>query len=224
MRTRRRSKSEAKVEIFDFQEKILVDTSTFDNNNRPKLKVQLQTMIQDQMPTSGNTALEIGIGNGAFINEIAVRNPDTLYIGVELKEERILDAHREAVERNIENTILLRISADFLDEVILEQQIDTIYMNFPDPWPKKRHIKNRMTTAKFLKKYETILKKNGKFILKTDNENMYEYSLEELGKSRITPIQTETNLKNDQNNIETQFEKRYRGRNKNIFQIIAKKQ
>lgn len=225
MKPRKRTKLEAKTEIFKFPDRILVDTSDYKTNNRPQLKIQLQTLIQQRTKRHADAclALELGVGNGAFLNEIAHRNPNSLYIGIELKEERILDARSEAEERGISNTIIIKISAEFLDEIFLEQQIDTIFMNFPDPWPKKRHIKNRMTSEKFLKKYETILRCGHEFIFKTDNENMFNYTLEQLENSEIKPVSTDKALKTSEDNIETEYEKRYRRNGKGIFQIIAKK-
>lgn len=224
MRPRGRTKLEAKTEIFKFPDRILVDSSDYKTNNRPQLKIQLQSLIQQKAPSSGAISLELGIGNGAFLNEIAHRNPNSLYLGIELKEERILDAIIEAEERGISNTIIIKISAEFLDEIFLEQQIYTIFMNFPDPWPKKRHIKNRMTSGKFLKKYEKILRCGHEFIFKTDNENMFNYTLEQLENSAIKPVSTDKALKTSEDNIETEYEKRYRRNGKGIFQIVAKKQ
>lgn len=224
MRSQGRSKLEAKTEIFKFPDRILVDTSDYKTNNRPQLKIQLQTLIKQH--TKGHAkaclAIELGSGNGAFLNEIAHRNPNSLYTGIELKEERILDAIIEAEERGISNTIIIKVSAELLDEIFLEQQIDTIFMNFPDPWPKKRHIKNRMTSGKFLKKYEKILQKNGEFIFKTDNENMFDYTLEQLENSEVKPVSTDKALKTSEDNIETEYEKRYRRNGKGIFQIVAR--
>ncbi|MDP4008590.1 MAG: tRNA (guanosine(46)-N7)-methyltransferase TrmB [Candidatus Peregrinibacteria bacterium] len=225
MRPRRRSKLEAKKEIFNYPEKILIDNSTYDNNLRLQLKNDLQALIQQRTKDKKTRiCVEVGIGNGEFLNEIALREPETTFIGIEVKEERILDALDEATIKNIENTTIIRMSVEFLDQIFNEQQIDTVFMNFPDPWPKKRHTKNRMTTAKFIKIYEKILKKNGQFILKTDNENMYRYTLEQLENSKIEIMSTNENLEDDENNIPTQFEKRYRSEGKPIFQIIAKKQ
>ena len=223
MRPRRRSKLEAKSEIWNFPDRILVDTSDYKTNNRPKLKNRLQDLIQ-QKRTHGKLYIEAGIGNGEFLNEIAKREPSGLFIGIELKEERIMDAIEEAIAKNIGNTVIMKISAAFLGEIFTEQQIDTIFMNFPDPWPKKRHIKNRMTSRKFIQVYETILKENGKFILKTDSENMFKYTLEQLAESAIKPVLSDVNLQNDGNNIQTQFERRYRKAEKSIFRIVAKKQ
>lgn len=225
MRARRRSKLEAKKEIFDYPTRILIDKSSYGNNLRPQLRDDLKTLIQ-QRNQNGKTRIcvEVGIGNGEFLNEIAKREPNTIFIGIEIKEERILDAIDVAIAENIENTIVLRMSVEFLDQIFDEQQIDTIFMNFPDPWPKKRHTKNRMTTSKFIEVYERILKENGSFILKTDNENMYRYTLEQLEASKIQTISTNEDLPNDENNILTQFERRYRKEDNPIFQIIAKKQ
>ena len=217
------AKNKAKTAILEYPNKVLVDTSTYETNHRPQFKSQLQSLIQKSTQAYSKLYVEIGMGDGEFTNELARRNPDALCIGVELKEERILNAVSETKKDNLENTLFLRISAAHLDEVLLEQQIDTIFMNFPDPWPKKKHVKHRMTTPKFLSIYSKLLTQDGHFVFKTDNQIMYEYTLEMLHESDLTVLSTETDLAHDENNIMTRFESRYRTQEKNIHKIIAKK-
>ncbi|MBT6068307.1 tRNA (guanosine(46)-N7)-methyltransferase TrmB [Candidatus Peregrinibacteria bacterium] len=218
MRARRRTKQSAKTAILEYPKRIFVDNSTYKMNYRPELKTNLKPILEKYE----KFYVEIGSGNGKFLNELAKRNPDTLCIGIELKEERILEAIQEAEEKNIENTLLIRISAIHLDEVFDEQFFDTIFINFPDPWPKSKHEKHRLTASPFLDTYHNILKKDGQIILKTDNPIMYSYSLETLPeKFEIT--ETSENLKDDDENIKTKYEIRYRHEGKPIFQIIAKK-
>lgn len=219
MRARRRFKNKAKDQITKYSERIFIDSSTYQKNTRPDLKKRLQKAIKKHKKT---IFLEIGMGNGQFLNELAKRHPEMLCIGVELKEERILEAIQEAKEKNIKNTLILKISALHLNEIFLEQQIDTIFVNFPDPWPKKRHIKHRLMAPHFLETYHHILKKDEEIILKTDNPIMYEYSLETLPE-HFTILKTLENLSRSEENIETKYERRYRHEEKNIYKIIAQK-
>ena len=222
MRARRRNKSQAKTEILKYPDRILIDNSTYQNNQRHKLKTQLQTRIEQNTNAKAPIIVCVGMGNGEFLNKYASKHTNTLCIGIELKEERILEALQETYTKELSNTLFIRISALNLDEIFNEQQISTIFINFPDPWPKKRHIKNRMTAPPFLQKYHTILKKNGEIQLKTDNPIVYEYALETLPE-KFSIIEKNTHLPHSPHNIETKYEKRYRMQNKPIQKIVAKK-
>ena len=124
--------------------------------------------------------IEIGMGMGKFIRENAIKHPDINFIGIE-KEDKVLARSLPLIEENIDNLKILRLNALEIDKVFANE-IDNIYLNFSDPWPKLRHNKRRLTSKIFLEKYEHIFKSNiTKTIeLRTDNEELFIYSLETL--------------------------------------------
>jgi len=122
--------------------------------------------------------MEIGCGKGAFILEMARRNPDTLFVAVEYCREAMLLAVEKVTKENLPNVLFLNADAAKLEEYFAPGEIDRIYLNFSDPWPKGKHAKRRLTAPGFLKVYRTILKDGGAIRQKTDNVLLFESSLE----------------------------------------------
>lgn len=123
--------------------------------------------------------IEIGMGKGKFILENALRNPNINYIGIEMYDSVILRAIQKTDELELSNLYLIRMDARLIEEVF-DREIDRIYLNFSDPWPKDRHAKRRLTSPRFLARYDQIFKDKAKIIMKTDNTLLFEYSLESL--------------------------------------------
>lgn len=122
--------------------------------------------------------VEIGMGMGDFITESAKNNHDIFYIGLERVDMCVARAIKKAQDNELDNFRVLLADADNIEELFNEHSIDVIYLHFSDPWPKKRNHKRRLTYPSFLKKYEKVLKENGTLIVKTDNEDFYDDSLE----------------------------------------------
>lgn len=123
-------------------------------------------------------AIEIGMGKGDFIIENARRNPDINFIGIEKYSTVLTIAVKKYLDgETLPNLCFMKEDAAVLNEVFAESEIDTIYLNFSDPWPKKRHAKRRLTYSTFLDVYKLILKEGGHLIFKTDNRPFFEYSL-----------------------------------------------
>ena len=122
--------------------------------------------------------LEIGCGKGAFILELAKRNPETLFVAVEFCREAMLLAVEKVFAEGLANVLFLNADAAKLAEYFDPAEVDVIYLNFSDPWPKARHAKRRLTAPSFLEVYRTILKKEGFIRQKTDNVLLFESSLE----------------------------------------------
>lgn len=127
--------------------------------------------------------LEIGCGKGHFIIETAKINPDSNFIAIEKISDVILSALERAKTENLENLKFIICDAKKLQDYFPPASVDLIYLNFNDPWPKKGHYKRRLTYADFLSIYKNILKKNGKIILKTDNRQYFDFSIEQFEKS-----------------------------------------
>lgn len=127
--------------------------------------------------------MEIGSGKGRFVGEMAVRYPQTLFIGVEkfstILARAVLTNEQDA-ERLPQNLALVRSDALELSDVIGEGELDRLYLNFSDPWPKERHIKRRLTSHRFLPLYRQWLKPGGQLHFKTDNDALFAYSVESL--------------------------------------------
>ncbi|MEG0995236.1 MAG: tRNA (guanosine(46)-N7)-methyltransferase TrmB [Bacilli bacterium] len=167
--------------------------------------------------------IEIGMGKGKFIEENALNNPNINYIGIE-KFDTVLALAVKSIKKDIPNLRLIRIDAIKIDEVF-NKEIDKIYLNFSDPWPKKRHSRRRLTSKDFLMKYENIFRNNKTIELKTDNQGLFEYSLESLSDFGYTLYDISLDLHNSEANniITTEYEDRFIKKGNPIYKLNAKK-
>lgn len=124
--------------------------------------------------------IEVGMGKGKFIMELAQMNPDINYVGIERYSSVLLRGLQKRAELELSNIYFMRIDALELTEVFADNEVERIYLNFSDPWPKDRHAKRRLTSHEFLARYEKILKKDGTLEFKTDNKDLFDFSLEEM--------------------------------------------
>ncbi|MFS8118183.1 MAG: tRNA (guanosine(46)-N7)-methyltransferase TrmB [Microcoleus sp.] len=124
--------------------------------------------------------LEIGAGTGLFSVELAKRHPDRQFVAIDVKADRLQKGARLALELGLENVIFLRAHVDHLPELFANSSVEQIWITFPDPYPKKRAAKHRLTNAKFLRHYREMLITNGRLCLKTDNHSLFGWSLEQL--------------------------------------------
>lgn len=169
--------------------------------------------------------LEIGCGKGKFIYEKAQNNKVTNFIGVEKFDSVIVRALEKVMIEPLENLRLLRFDALEISEVFKDNEIQNIYLNFSDPWPKKRQAKRRLTSPNFLSNYLKILKPNGRIYLKTDNYGLFEYSMMMLNENDnfiIEEIMLDMYKNLPEDNVQTEFEIRFRELNKPIFYIKAR--
>ena len=153
--------------------------------------------------------IEIGMGKGDFIIENAKRYPDINFIGIEKYDSVIVRAIQKSNELELNNLKIIRIDALELDK-IFNHEIDMIYLNFSDPWPKDRHAKRRLTSPVFLNIYDKIFKNEGHIIMKTDNINLFNYSLESLEENGYV-IKNMTNDLDcfEEDNIMTEYERKF---------------
>ena len=176
----------------------------------------------DELPNK-KTYLEIGMGKGDFIIANAKRYPNINFIGVE-KYDSVLVRAIEKIDEDLPNLKLLRLDANTIDTVF-NKNIDLIYLNFSDQWPKKRHALRRLTSPIFLEKYDKIFKKDAHIIMKTDNRKLFEYSLKSLTDYGYKIEDISLDLHNDEypDNIMTEYEQRFVSLNKNIYMVNVKK-
>ena len=124
--------------------------------------------------------VEIGMGKGKFLHVLAKENPDVNYSGIEKYSTVLLRAVQKMEQEELPNLRFLRMEAEEIAEVFGEGEIDRIYLNFSDPWPKDRHAKRRLPSREFLARYDKILKRDGVIEFKTDNRDLFDFAVEEL--------------------------------------------
>ena len=168
--------------------------------------------------------IEIGMGKGDFITENALKYPNINFIGIEKFDSVIVRAIQKTNELDINNLKLVRMDALEINEVF-DKEVDRIYLNFSDPWPKERHAKRRLTSPVFLEKYDAIFRKNANIIMKTDNNPLFEYSLETLAQHGYEMISVTRDLYKEDltDNIATEYEKKFVNRGIKINKFIALK-
>ena len=124
--------------------------------------------------------IEIGMGKGRFLMDLSKINPEIHYIGIEKFSSVLVRALEKTNDDSRDNLHFLRMDAEHIQDVFAQGEVDRIYLNFSDPWPKERHVKRRLTSAQFLKRYEHILAPRGKVVFKTDNRNLFDFSEESV--------------------------------------------
>ena len=168
--------------------------------------------------------IEIGMGKGKFIIENAVMYPDINFIGIEKYDSVLVRAIQKSNELELNNLKLVRMDAKRIEEVF-DHEVDRIYLNFSDPWPKDRHYKRRLTSYVFLDKYEHIFKNNKYIIMKTDNIDLFNFSLESLTNHgyNIEFMTNDLHSLNNVDNIMTEYEEKFSNKGIKINKLIARK-
>ena len=167
--------------------------------------------------------LEIGMGKGNFIINMAKKYPNINFIGVELYTNVIARALKKLENENIPNLKLININALELNEVF-DKEISLIYLNFSDPWPKKRNAKRRLTSESFLDIYDNIFANNKVIELKTDNTILFESSIVSLTNYGYKINEISLNLAStDKDNVETEYETKFKNLGINILYLKAEK-
>ena len=167
--------------------------------------------------------IEIGMGKGDFIIEHAKRYPDINFIGIERFDSVIVRAI-EKVPEEIPNLRLVRMDAKDIEEVF-DKEISRIFLNFSDPWPKKRHHDRRLTSHIFLKKYDNLFVKDKEIVQKTDNRDLFEYSVISLSTYgyKIEDISLDLHNSEYEDIIMTEYEKKFKSQGLKVYSLIATK-
>ena len=167
-----------------------------------------------------NIEIEIGTGKGKFIIEKAIQNPNINFIGIEKYDSPLVSAVKKLEELELNNLKLICFDALEIEEVFVHE-INKIYLNFSDPWPKKRHAKRRLTSSVFLNKYDSLFKNEKRIEMKTDNDDLYEFSIESLIENGYDVIKTDTNYLDT---IRTEYEDKFisLGKNINYISVVKK--
>lgn len=167
-----------------------------------------------------NIEIEIGTGKGKFIIGKAMENTNINFIGIEKYDSPLVSAVKKLEELELNNLKLICLDALEIEDVF-DHEIDKIYLNFSDPWPKKRHTKRRLTSKVFLDKYENLFKNEKQIEMKTDNDDLYEFSLLSLIDNGYDVLKTDTNYLDT---IRTEYEDKFisLGKNINYISVVKK--
>ncbi|EIA5784959.1 tRNA (guanosine(46)-N7)-methyltransferase TrmB [Staphylococcus pseudintermedius] len=181
---------------------------------------QVSEWFEQQQPIH----IEVGSGMGKFITTLAQQNPHINYVAIERDKNvmiRVLDKVRE---HNLTNIKLLCNDAVILTDYFRQGEVDRIYLNFSDPWPKKRHAKRRLTYRSFLALYQQILREDGELHFKTDNRGLFAYSLESMSQFGMyfTKINLNLHQEDEGDNIPTEYEHKFAEKGSRIYRMEAK--
>lgn len=157
--------------------------------------------------------IEIGMGKGQFIMTLAKEHPEINYVGIEKYSSVLVRALEKQQEMELPNIKFIRMEAENIAEVFAPDEVVRIYLNFSDPWPKDRHAKRRLTSVQFLQRYENILQKDGHLIFKTDNRDLFDFSLEQVEEAEHWILLNHTfdlhHSEYVEGNVMTEYEQRF---------------
>lgn len=167
--------------------------------------------------------IEIGMGKGKFIIQLAKENPNINYIGVEKFSSVLVRAIEKQTEEQLPNLFFIRMEAEYIGNVFDKGEVDYIYLNFSDPWPKDRHAKRRLTSVQFLERYEEILAEGGGITFKTDNRPLFDFSLEQIDEAGWIKDNVTFDLHNSpyvEGNVMTEYEQKFSEMKNPICRVV----
>ena len=168
--------------------------------------------------------IEVGMGKGQFIIEMARRNPEVNYIGIEKYSSVLVRAVEKFEDFEQDNLRLIRMDAENIEEVFDKDEVDRIYLNFSDPWPKDRHAKRRLTSTRFLERYDNILTPEGRVMFKTDNKDLFDFSLEQVEEAGWILENHTYDLHHseyNEGNVMTEYEEKFSAKGNPICRLVA---
>lgn len=172
----------------------------------------------------GELHIEVGMGKGKFLNEMARRNPHINYIGIEMYSSVLLRALQKMEADPLPNLKFLCIDARILPEVFDKGEVDHIYLNFSDPWPKDRHAKRRLPSRQFLNRFDQILKEDGRISFKTDNRELFDFAIEELEpagwKAEVITYDLHADAVLCDGNVMTEYEEKFSSKGNPICKYV----
>jgi tRNA (guanine-N7-)-methyltransferase len=167
--------------------------------------------------------VELGTGKGDFISQLAERYPTVNFIGIEAQQDVLYSAAQKIAEKGLTNVRLLVFDINNIENIFDEGEVDRFYINFCDPWPKKRHAKRRLTHVGFLEKYRKFLKKPGELHFKTDNRPLFDFSLEQFEEAglKVQDVSFDLHAENPPDNIMTEYERKFSGFGEKINRCVV---
>lgn len=181
---------------------------------------------QDVFPRRQPLHIEIGMGKGQFLFGMTQAHPDINYLGIEKYTSVLLRAVQKMKESPTDSLRFLCFNAEKIDEIFAPREVDRIYLNFSDPWPKDRHAKRRLTSSTFLERYDKILAPEGQLEFKTDNRGLFDFSIEEIRQSSLwETLAVSYDLHHDKTmnigNIMTEYEEKFSSKGNPIYKLVA---
>lgn len=202
--------------------KDVITQSIYCIQNPTELKGTWHSFLGNENPIH----IEVGMGKGKFLMQLAALNPSINYIGIERYDSVLLRAVQKMEEEPLANVHFLCIDAATLPEIFDKEEVDRIYLNFSDPWPKDRHAKRRLTSKEFLARYDQFLKNDGRIEFKTDNQDLFTFSLQEIEESPLWNLDAATrDLHHDpvlnEGNVMTEYEEKFSSMGNPICKLIT---
>lgn len=168
--------------------------------------------------------IEIGMGKGRFLMQLAKENPEVNYVGIEKYSSVLLRALQKMEEEPLDNVKFIRMDAEDIVSVFGKGEVDRIYLNFSDPWPKDRHAKRRLPSRQFLERYDQILKADGVIEFKTDNRDLFTFAEEEVKETKWKVDAITYDLHHDdkmnEGNIMTEYEEKFSSKGNPIYKYV----
>ncbi|MDO5135877.1 MAG: tRNA (guanosine(46)-N7)-methyltransferase TrmB [Eubacteriales bacterium] len=188
--------------------------------------------LTEAFPQKQPLHIEVGMGKGRFLMDMARLHPEVNYIGIEMYDSVLLRAIQKREEQRdagevLSNLLFLRVDARLLLEIFEKGEVDRIYLNFSDPWPKARHAKRRLTSREFLARYDQILAGDGTVEFKTDNQELFSFSLEEVREAGWQVLAHTFDLHGDEalakGNVMTEYEEKFSSMGNPICKMVIRR-
>lgn len=190
--------------------------------NEPQI---LKGKWNEEFGNNNPIRIEIGMGKGRFITQLALENPDINYVGIEKYSSVLIRAIEKCQDIEVPNLRFIRMEAEYICDVFNKEEVERIYLNFSDPWPKDRHAKRRLTSKQFFERYDNILKKDGVVEFKTDNDLLFQFSLEQVPEAGWNLVAQTWDLHNDsemvKGNVMTEYESKFSQMGNPIHKLVA---
>lgn len=203
--------------------KEVIEESCFVIHNPEEQKGQWQLQFDRRRPLH----LEIGTGKGRFLLTMAQLHPEINYIGIEKYSSVLLRGVERQNELQLQNLYFIRGEAELITEYFDDAEVDRIYLNFSDPWPKKRNAKRRLPSREFLRRYDQILAPGGTIEFKTDNRDLFDFAVEETAYSNFAVRKITYDLHHDaamnEGNVMTEYEEKFSAKGNNICKYILER-
>ena len=168
--------------------------------------------------------IEIGMGKGRFIMDLARMHPEINYVGIEKYSSVLLRGIQKMETDPLPNLYFIRMEAEEIADVFGREEVERIYLNFSDPWPKDRHAKRRLPSREFLKRYDEILVRDGVIEFKTDNQDLFRFALEEIAPAGWRLLQMTEDLHHDEKmlagNVMTEYEEKFSALGNPIYKYV----
>lgn len=206
--------------------RVAIADSEFTVNDFKEYKGKWNEVFENDNPIR----IEIGMGKGKFITRLAKENPNINYIGIEKYSSVLLRALEKRKDLEIDNLIFIRMDAVEIEDAFDTEEVDRIYLNFSDPWPKDRHAKRRLTSRQFFERYDKILKSDGIVEFKTDNRDLFDFSLEEIPNTKFKVDDYTFDLHSGENNnlfegnVMTEYEEKFVALGNPICKLVASRE